>query len=70
MKFSAVLVQQEMDIMKDDLVFKKEFDWEHKDVKLNKVHRLNTLEYFSLGVLIGSGSILAIQLALALIDKL
>lgn len=56
--------------MNDDLVFKKEFDWEHKDVKLNKVHRLNILEYFSLGVLIGSGSILAIQLALALIDKL
>ena len=56
--------------MKDDLVFKKEFDWEHKNVQLSKVHRLNTLEYFSLGVLIGSGSILAIQLALTLIDKL
>lgn len=54
----------------DDLVFKKEFDWEHKDVLLNDVHKLNTLEYFSLGVLIGSGSVLAIQLALALIDKL
>ena len=56
--------------MKDDLVFKKEFDWEHKDVTLNKVQRLNTLESFSLGVLIGSGSILVVQLALALIDKL
>lgn len=56
--------------MKDDLVFKKEFDWEHKDVLLNDVHKLNTLESFSLGVLIGSGSILVIQLALALIDKL